>query len=413
MPVDPAYPADRIAFILADAKAPVLLTESTLETIRHPEGAHLVFLDSSWDQTALPRRENPCSGVKPADLAYVIYTSGSTGQPKGVALEHRNAVALICWAKNVFTTGELAGVLASTSICFDLSVFEIFVPLCWGGTVILAENALALPSLPGRDQVTLINTVPSAIRELIRIKSVPASVRVVNLAGEPLVTALVDEIYATTGAEKVYDLYGPSETTTYSTFALRRPREPATIGRPISNTQVYLLDANLNPVPLGVSGELCIGGSGVGRGYLNRPELTEEKFIPNPFEPGTRLYRTGDLARWRDDGNLEFLGRTDHQVKIRGFRIELGEIESVLQLQPAVIEAVVVADEAETGEKRLAAYIVGTATEAELRLFLKSKLPGYMTPSAFVFLDTLPLNVNGKVYPQGAARPGLLFGQNA
>src|SRR6185369_336723 len=200
----------------------------------------------------------------------------------------------------------------------------------------LAENALALPTLPAADEVVLVNTVPSAIRELVRLKGVPRSVRVINLAGEPLPTPLVDQIYGGTSVEKVYDLYGPTETTTYSTFTLRKAGEPATIGRPLANEQVYLLDPSGNQQPVGVPGELYIGGDGVAREYLNRPELTAERFVPDPFRAGSRLYRTGDLARWRPDGNIEFLGRIDHQVKVRGFRIELGEIETALKKHPAV-----------------------------------------------------------------------------
>jgi amino acid adenylation domain-containing protein len=398
VPVDPGYPKERIDFILGDAKVPVFITESALESIRPPEGTHVILLDPGWEETASARDDNPSSGVKPAHVAYVIYTSGSTGKPKGVAIEHRNSVALISWAREVFTPDELAGVLASTSICFDLSVFEMFVPLSWGGAAIVAENALALLGLPMRNEVTLVNTVPSAIRELVRMKGVPASVRVINLAGEPLVTALVDEIHAGTNAEKVYDLYGPSETTTYSTFALRKPGEPATIGRAIANEKILLLDADGRPVAAGEAGEIYIGGAGVARGYLNRPELTAERFVPDQSEPGGRLYRTGDLARWRPDGNLEFLGRMDFQVKIRGFRIEPGEIEVVLRQHPGIRDVAVVAREHGGGEeKRLVAYIVGEAEAGELRRFLRSKLPDYMTPAAFVFLDALPLSANGKL----------------
>jgi amino acid adenylation domain-containing protein/FkbH-like protein len=409
VPLDPAYPKDRLAFILDDTKAPVLLTEQALRSLRVPEETHVICLDSDWPEIQLQSRENVFTDVKSDDLAYVIYTSGSTGKPKGVAIEHRSPVAFIFWARDVFTREELAGVLASTSICFDLSVFEMFVPLSWGGTVILAENALALPTLPARAEVTLINTVPSAIRELLRIKGVPPTVRIVNLAGEPLITPLVNQIYGETHVEKVYDLYGPSETTTYSTFTLRKADAPATIGRPLANEQIYLLDKNLRPVPMGVPGEMYIGGAGVAREYLNRPELTAEKFIQNPLIgradlpvclPG-RLYKTGDLARWRADGNLEFLGRIDHQVKIRGFRIELGEIESVLRKHPALRESVVIVREDRPGDKRLAAYIVrkpeAQVSADELRRFAREALPEYMVPPAFVFLDALPLTPNGKV----------------
>ena len=310
----------------------------------------------------------------------MLYTSGSTGQPKGVAVEHRSAVALVSWAGEVFGADEISGVLAATSICFDLSVFELFVPLCWGGKVILADNALALPGLPAANEVTLVNTVPSAIRELLRISGVPASVRVVNLAGEPLLPAVVDQIYNDTSARKVYDLYGPTETTTYSTFTLRRPGEPPTIGRPLANEQVYILDKHMQPAPVGIPGDLYIGGAGLARGYLNHPELTAERFLPHPFQPGARIYKTGDIARWRDDGNLVYLGRSDHQVKIRGFRIELGEIEAALKTHPDVADALVMAREDRPGEKRLAAYVVtrraGTIPREELRRTVKEKLAG-------------------------------------
>jgi len=259
----------------------------------------------------------------------------------------------------------------------------------------------ALAGLPAAGEVTLINTVPSAIRELLRINGVPASVRVVNLAGEPLATALVEQIYRDTPARKVYDLYGPTETTTYSTYALRQAGEPPTIGRPLANEQVFVLDKHKQPMPVGIPGDLYIGGEGLARGYLNRPELTAERFLPHPFQAGARLYKTGDIARWRDDGNLVLLGRSDHQVKIRGFRVELGEIESALTSHPAVADAVVTTREDEPGEKRLAAYIVTRpdrqVTAKELRRCAREKLPEFMTPAFFVFLPKLPLTPNGKV----------------
>ncbi len=333
----------------------VLLTRRKFRDLLPAGETPLLFVEDieSADDDAMP----PCP-AGPRDLAYVLYTSGSTGQPKGVALEHGGAVALVSWAREVFDPAEISGVLASTSICFDLSVFEMFVPLSCGGKIILADNALALPGLPAANEVTLINTVPSAIRELLRIRGVPSSVRVVNLAGEPLATALVEQIYRETSVQKVYDLYGPTETTTYSTFTLRQPGEPPTIGRPLSNEQVYILDKQLHLSPIGIPGDLYIGGIGLARGYRNHPEMTAERFLPHPFQPGARLYKTGDIARWRPDGNLVYLGRSDHQVKIRGFRVELGEIESVLKKHSGVADAVVIAREDRPGDQRLAAYIV-------------------------------------------------------
>ena len=289
------------------------------------------------------------SGVDTDNLAYVIYTSGSTGLPKGVAITHHSASTLIHWSASIFTPSQLSGVLFSTSICFDLSVFELFVPLALGGRVLLADNALQLPTLRARDEVRLINTVPSAMAELVRQRAIPAGVEVINLAGEALSERLVKEIYEQRGEVKVYNLYGPSEDTTYSTWKAVGEGEGVTIGRAVANTQVYILGEWQEMVGVGVRGEVYIGGEGLARGYLNRAELTAERFIPNPYstEGGARLYRTGDIGRYRTDGEIEYLGRTDHQVKIRGFRIELGEIESVLCQHDQVREAVVVAQESD------------------------------------------------------------------
>jgi acyl-coenzyme A synthetase/AMP-(fatty) acid ligase len=283
----------------------------------------------------------------------------------------------------------------------------LFVPLSSGGKIVLAQNALELQTLPAAGEVRLINTVPSAIRELLRLRAVPSSVQVINLAGEPLSPELVDQIYRETLVRKVFDLYGPTETTTYSTGALRQAGQPATIGRPLANEQVYLLDAFLSPVPIGVPGELFIGGDGVARGYLNRPELTAQKFISHPFKHDARLYRTGDLARWREDGNLEFLGRIDNQVKIRGFRIELGEIEAVLKSHPGIGAAVAIAREDDPGNKRIVAYVepqAGTTVAAEdLKRLLRTQLPDFMAPSEIIFLKKLPMTPNGKIDSQGIA----------
>ncbi|HZC02619.1 MAG TPA: amino acid adenylation domain-containing protein, partial [Gammaproteobacteria bacterium] len=393
VPLDPAYPEERLAFMLEDAQVAVLLTQAGLAPTLPQTTAQVVCLDREWERISQAPEGNPRSPLSPENLAYVIYTSGSTGIPKGVAIEHHSPVALLEWSRKIFTPDEFAGVLASTSICFDLSVFELFVPLSWGGRVILAENALQLPTLPMGQEVTLVNTVPSAMAELVRSEGVPISVRVVNLAGEPLQNTLVQQIYQQESIQRVFNLYGPSEDTTYSTFALvsKGSSKAPSIGRPLANTQVYLLDRHLHPVPIGVPGELYIGGAGLARGYLHRPELTPEKFIPHPFSalPGERLYRTGDVARYLPDGNLEFLGRLDHQVKVRGFRIELGEIEACLGGHPGVREVVVLAREDVPGQKRLVAYVVPNA-EAEvldheavdaglktqdLRSYLQQKLP--------------------------------------
>ncbi|MEA3213415.1 MAG: hypothetical protein QOE70_6472 [Chthoniobacter sp.] len=409
VPLDPAYPRDRLAFMLEDTKAPLLLATHSSVAVQPPPGTSVVWLDSDWPEIEKHGRDNPAGSVRSANLAYVLYTSGSTGKPKGVALEHRGAVALLHWAREVFNAEEISGVLASTSICFDLSVFEMFVPLSWGGCVILADNALALPELAAREEVTLINTVPSAARELLLVTGIPASVRVVNLAGEPLAATLVNQLYGETAVQKVYDLYGPTETTTYSTYTLREPGHPPTIGRPLSNEQVYLLDPHHQLVPIGAPGELYIGGDGLARGYLNRPDLTQEKFVPHPFKPGERLYKTGDLGRWRVDGNLEYLGRIDHQIKIRGFRVELGEIEATLAEHPGVRACAVVAREIPPLGLSLVGYIVpqeqARPSTHELRDFLKQRLPDHMVPGMYVPLAALPLSPRGKVDRQALPPP--------
>ncbi len=389
LPLDPQLPRLRLDNMLADSRASLVVGDQELLPPRSAP------LQRAGGTPALPGPEN---------LAYVLYTSGSTGVPKGVAVTHRSAVELVRWAGTVFGPEELAGVLASTSLSFDLSVFELFVPLSWGGTMILAQNALELPALPAAGRVTLINTVPSAMTELVRTESLPASVRTVNLAGEPLQRSLADRIYATGTVERVWNLYGPTEDTTYSTFARvaqvsRDSSTAPTIGRPVTATQAYVLAGGLEPVPVGVPGELCLGGAGLARGYLHRPDLTAERFVPDPLsaEPGARMYRTGDLVRWTATGELDLLGRIDHQVKIRGFRIELGEIEAALVSLPGIRAAVVTVREDTPGDRRLVAYLVGDAAAEEVRRSLRELLPDYMVPAILVVLDVLPLTPHGKV----------------
>ncbi|HXJ38192.1 MAG TPA: amino acid adenylation domain-containing protein, partial [Bryobacteraceae bacterium] len=357
--LDPAWPRARQALVIEDAAMSLVLTQEDVAHRLSSGNAACLCLDTEWSAVSQEPDTNPDVPTDQQQLAYILYTSGSTGRPKGVAIEHRSVVAFLSWAKSVFPPDELSGTLAATSICFDLSVFEIFLPLSCGGAIVLAENALALPGLPARDQVTLINTVPSSMTALLSVGGVPKSVRVVNLAGEPLSNKLVQDSYRLGTVEKVYNLYGPSEDTTYSTYVLisKGATQNPTIGRPISNTQVHILDERLEPVPVGTAGELCLAGDGLARGYLNRPELTAEKFIPNPFGAG-RLYRTGDLARRLTDGNIEFLGRMDYQVKVRGFRIELGEVEAALERHPAVERAVVLALPDALDELYLAAFLV-------------------------------------------------------
>jgi amino acid adenylation domain-containing protein/thioester reductase-like protein len=408
VPLDPSYPKERLGFIIEDTQLSVLLTQESLLQNLPLHQAQEICIDSC-EAISQQSVENPKCNVQSENLAYIIYTSGSTGRPKGVAIEHRNTVAFINWAREFFTSKQLQGVLASTSICFDLSVFEIFVTLSCGGKVILAKDALELPNLIKKDEVTLINTVPSAAESLFYTNGIPKSVRTINLAGEPLQNALVQKLYQLDHVEQVFNLYGPSEDTTYSTVALipRGNHDIPSIGCPIANTQVYLLDSQLKLVPNGAEGEIYIGGAGLARGYLNRPDLTSEKFIANPFnsEPGSRLYKTGDLAICLPNGNLKFLGRIDHQVKIRGFRIELGEIESVLNQHPSVRQAVLLVREVSPTDQRLVAYIVRKSNSdvhqnlviRGLKNFLAQKLPEFMIPSAFVLLEELPLTLNGKL----------------
>nr|WP_284691299.1 amino acid adenylation domain-containing protein [Lysobacter solisilvae] len=412
LPLDPNYPADRLAYMLADGAPRIVLTQTALRDslpMLGTAGAPLLLLDQELTGGSKSNPQVP--GLSARHLAYIIYTSGSTGQPKGVMIEHVNTVNLLAWARTCFDDSQLATTLLSTSINFDLAVFELFLPLSTGATVRLVQDLVAsATTLAG---TTLVNTVPSAMAAIIGEPGLASTVGTVNLAGEPLKRELVERIFASSHAQRVVNLYGPSETTTYSTW-VEMPRAEgfaAHIGRPIGNTQVYILGRAGEPVPVGVTGELFIGGHGVARGYLNRPDLTAERFLPDPFsdEVEARMYRTGDLGRWRADGTIEYLGRNDFQVKIRGFRIELGEIESRLAACEGVREAVVVAREDGAGDKRLVAYVVAHDDQelpvAPLRDQLARDLPEYMIPAAFVRLAALPLTPNGKLDRQALPAP--------
>jgi amino acid adenylation domain-containing protein len=422
VPLDPAYPRERLAATLDDCRAPWIVTREELAG-RLPAGAaRLVLLDGEGE-VAEPHATDPTHQtdlsaavpIDPRNLAYLIYTSGSTGKPKGVAIEHRSAAALLAWTREVFPAADLAAVFASTSVCFDLSVFEIFAPLTRGGTVVLAENALDFAALRHPRGVTLVNTVPSAAAELLRAGAFPPTLRTLNLAGEPIPAALAAQLALLPG--RVLNLYGPSETTTYSSFSPVSGvgRQPP-IGRPIAGTGILLLDRRLQPAAIGVPGEVYIAGAGLARGYFGNPELTAVSFLPHPFgnESGSRVYRTGDLARALPDGRLEFLGRRDHQVKVRGFRIETGEIETALARQPAVAESVVVV-RTDAGTPQLVAYAVpraglaspGVSTlAAELRAALRQRLPEFMIPAAIVELAALPRTPTGKVDRAALPPPG-------
>jgi amino acid adenylation domain-containing protein len=436
--LDPGYPEERLRFLLRDAQVAVLLTDGHLrEGLPSADTAAVICLDRDRAAIAGEPDEPVRSGVAAEHLAYVIYTSGSTGTPKGVGITHRNAVAFLTWARQATPAAAGARVLATTSINFDLSVYEIFGTLSWGGTVLLLRTAVELPERPdlrAPGAATLLNTVPSVAAALLRLGAVPPGLERVNLAGEPVPRDLVEALYAA-GAGEVHNLYGPSETTTYSTGTHLPVGESGLpgIGRPIANTRAYVLDRRMEPVPIGIPGELYLGGAGVARGYLGRPALTAERFVPDPFgpsagaEPGGRLYRTGDKVRWRPDGTLEFLGRLDQQLKLRGFRIELGEIESVLAQHAGVRDCAVVLREDLPGGPDLVAYVVPRAASTngstppvgdpvprdrafvpEIRAHLRAHLPDYMVPSAFVVLAGLPLSPNGKLdrralpFPEGS-----------
>src|ERR1700685_3816696 len=421
VPLDPSYPAERLKFMAEDADVVVLLTQERVQETTTLSCPRVICWEQEWAAIQQESCENPASCGDRENLAYLIYTSGSTARPKAVGIRRGSVLALLHWAEEVYEEEDIAAVLASTSICFDLSVFEIFVPLSRGGRIVVVKNVLDWAEIAGRKTVTLVNTVPSAMAELVRLKALPRSVRVVNLAGEALSPMLVKQVYAQETVNKVFNLYGPSEDTTYSTWeCLQRDELGAgvAIGRPIANTQAYVLGPGMEAVAVGVVGELHLGGEGLARGYLDRPELTAERFVPNPFSQsgGERLYRTGDMARWRRDGKLDYIGRGDDQVKLRGYRIELGEIEKVLGSHERVEQAVVMVREDQPGMKRLVGYVVKKAgvevlLEKELQTYLKQRMPEYMVPNAFAFLEQMPLTLNGKIDRKKLPMPDVRHGQ--
>jgi len=402
--LDAKLPAKRLEFMIADSGLAVVLTQEHLRA-SVPESAAVEVLVPKIE---LGTAEIVSPTVHPEGLAYLIYTSGSTGRPKGVGITHASAVAFVRWAGQVFTPDELAGVLASTSLSFDLSIFELFAPLSRGGRVLLADNALHLTDLAARGEVTLLNTVPSALHELLLAEALPSSLRVINVAGEPLKKPLVERAWRSSAVERMLNLYGPSESTTYATWEpVRAGAERApTIGRPVGNTRARAFDRRLRPAAIGVLGELGLSGAGLARGYHRRPAQTAERFVPDPFSeaPGGRLYLTGDEVRTLADGRLDFLGRRDHQVKVRGFRIELGEIEAVLESHPEVSRSVVMVRAGAGGTQRLVAWVVAGG-ELDLLSYLRERLPAAMVPDAVVPLESLPLNANGKIDRRSLEEP--------
>jgi amino acid adenylation domain-containing protein len=412
VPLDPAYPQERLTFMLEDSQVPVLLTQQQLVEKLPEHQARVICLDADWETITSHCEENPISGVTPENLTYVIYTSGSTGKPKGTMLSHRALCNHMLWMSVTWPLNQTDRVLQKTAISFDASVWEFYAPLIAGAQLIMArpeghKDSVYLVEAIAEHKVTVLQLVPSMLQVLLSLPQLDQCdcLQRVYCGGEALSIELQQRFGTRLGAE-LYNLYGPTEACIDATWWACEPESKwrtVPIGRPIANTEIYLLDRCLQMVPIGVPGELYIGGAGLARGYLNRPELTAERFIPNPFsqEPGTRLYKTGDLGRYLPDGNIEYLGRLDDQVKIRGFRIELAEIEAVLRQHPDVLQTLVITREDSPREKHLVAYWVANPERvpsiSELRNFLKQQLPEYMIPGVFVSLDALPLTPNGKV----------------
>ena len=409
LPLDPGLPPDRLAYMLADASAPVLIIQDALAGLL-PEGEIVrVRLDADAPAIARQPATPPDSTVAPDNLAYVIYTSGSTGRPKGVMNAHRGIVNRIAWMQDAYRLTPADRVLQKTPFGFDVSVWEFFWPLAFGATLVIArpgghQEPAYLAGLIERTGITIAHFVPSMLQAFLEAADLSRcrTLRDTICSGEALPVETQNRFLQQLPG-RLHNLYGPTEAAVdVSAWACRLEPDATQvpIGRPIHNITLHVLDRRLEPVPVGVAGELHIGGVGVARGYLGRPGLTAERFVPSPFAAGERLYRTGDLARWRPDGALDYLGRIDHQVKIRGFRIEPGEIEAALLAHPGIEQAAVLARD-DAGDRRLVAYLVGrddaAPQPAALRAHLQRTLPDYMVPAAFVALDQLPLTTNGKL----------------
>ncbi len=427
VPLDPSYPRERLALMLEDSRAALLVTQQPLLAGLLTSGVTVVCLDTDQDLIAQATTTNCVSGASAADLAYVIYTSGSTGTPKGSAIPHRGLVNYLHWAAEAYAVADGCGAPVHSSIAFDLTITGLFLPLLVGRTVQLLPETLGpvalSTTLRPEANFSLVKITPAhleLLRQQLAGQELAGRTRALIIGGEQLLAEQLVVWQHAAPATRLVNEYGPTETVVgccvYTVPPDLQTSGPIPIGRPIANTQLYILDRHMQPVPIGVPGELYIGGDGVAWGYLNRPSLTAEKFVPDPFgaTPGAQLYRTGDLVRHRADGNLDYLGRIDLQVKVRGYRVELGEIEAVLRAHPALDEAVVVLRELAPGDKRLVAYVVLKHPEAEqaitaqLRDFLAERMPEYMLPSAFVLLEALPLTVNGKVDRKALPAPAAL-----
>ena len=422
VPIDPTLPTERISYMLDDSQVPVLLTQNYLQATLPKYPGRAINLDSNWEIIATESEENPVSDVTPDNLIYIIYTSGSTGKPKGTMNTHKGVVNRILWMQDEYKLTPLDRVLQKTPFSFDVSGWEFWWTLITGAILVVAKpeghkDPNYLARLIDSQQITTLHFVPSMLEIFLEVADVKScsSLRNVFCSGEALSIALQERFFAILKAQ-LHNLYGPTEAAIDVTYWHCQPGtqyNSVPIGRPIANTQTYILNPDLQPVPVGVAGELYLGGVQLARGYLNRPELTAQKFIENPFVDDFEyplLYKTGDLARYLPDGNIEYLGRLDNQVKIRGNRIELGEIESVLTQHDRVRESLVMAREDTPGVKRLVAYIVSGKFQpsiTSLRESIASKLPDYMIPSAFVILSQLPLTANGKVNRRALPAPDI------
>ncbi|HEY3580147.1 MAG TPA: amino acid adenylation domain-containing protein, partial [Pyrinomonadaceae bacterium] len=420
VPIDPDYPRERVAQMLSDSRLNLLLTQQHLAEQLPKHDAQVVRLDSDWQEIAQHPLTNPPTVTTTENLAYMIYTSGSTGQPKGVTNTHRGICNRLFWMQDAYRLTPDDRVLQKTPFSFDVSVWEFFWPLLTGARLVMAEpgghqNPTYLRQIIEQEQITVLHFVPAMLQVFLDEPDLQrcTSLRLVICSGEALSFDLQQKFFAHCGAA-LHNLYGPTEAAVDVTYWACDPdsnRKVVPIGKPIANTQIYLLDQNYEPVPIGVVGELHIGGVNLARGYHEKPGLTAEKFVPDPFsrEPGARLYKTGDLSRYLPDGAIEFLGRIDHQVKLRGFRIELGEIETVLRQHASVNEALVVMQNIRDREQRLVAYVQLQAgaqgTASELRTYLKERLPEYMVPPVIVELEQWPLMPNGKVNRKALPAP--------
>ena len=408
VPLDPSFGNTRIQYILDEARVRVLLTQESLRTFVSATSAEILCIDSSWKSIADESDAPVATDVQPDNLAYVIYTSGSTGKPKGVQLEHRSLANFLCSMREQPGLAPRDALVAVTTISFDIAALEIFLPLLVGGRLILASaeatvDPRALQRLLTTSHATVMQATPTTWHLLFESGWTGDRNLKVLVGGEAVSPQLARKLANSCG--EVWNMYGPTETTVWSSLYRVQGRDQSNvpIGKAIANTSLYILGANREPLPLGSEGELYIGGDGLARGYLQKPELTAEKFVPDPFsrKPGGRMYRTGDLARYREDGNVVFLGRLDHQVKIRGFRIELGELEAVLEQHPNVQKAVTIARDRDSSSKYLAAYFLAkpgaTVSPAELRDHLRKQLPDYMIPAVFLTMQQFPLTPNGKI----------------